>query len=130
MHPVGFGIRSTISVLNQSSKELAKNTDSQALAALLTQDLREWGLGVCIFNQLGVVARFRNHCAKGHLPNPLFQEGMAGGFSSLAYDILASTFPAPEDLTTIKVPDFPPWLLLSAHLHHQSEVAARKRRAR
>lgn len=33
---------------------------------------------------------------------------MEGGFSSLAYDILASTFPALEDLTTINVPDFPP----------------------
>lgn len=40
-----------------------ENPDSQALAVLL-EDLRERHTGMCTYNQLGLAARFWNHCSQ------------------------------------------------------------------
>lgn len=80
VHPVGFGTRSAISVLNQFSGELVK---IQIPKPWQPYSLQVSGIGAwqSVFLTSREWRPGSNHCAKGQPPNPRFQEG---GFSPLA----------------------------------------------
>lgn len=100
-------------MLSQYSREFTKNTGSQALAALLTHDLRERGPGICT-KPARSASRFGNHCAgtPGCPPTHFSRKDQKAASLPRPMDIAASAFPPSEDPAATNVPDLPPWPLL------------------